>query len=132
MAAAYPENFPTRFARGGFARLQSSSSSSFPTYRTIARLPPMATPGTTGTVHPLDPARQIVLRAYPADRPGVAAAARAVADPDDPLHDHYLTPRLFQQQFGTTADQAGAVRTWLTGQGMTVTASTPHYIAVTG
>src|SRR5947209_12609936 len=72
----------------------------------------------SGTSKPLDPAQVLNLRVYLADRPGVAAAATAVSDPDSPAYGHYLTPGQFQQSFGPTSGQVTAVRDWLTGQGI--------------
>jgi subtilase family serine protease len=94
-------------------------------------LPSPNVPGTTGTVRSLDPARQLALRVYLADQPALTAAAQAVSDPAKPQYGHFLTPTRFTHQYGTTAAQATAVSTWLTGQGITITASTPHYLAVT-
>lgn len=85
----------------------------------------------SGTTTPLDPTLPLHLRVYLADRPGVTAAALAVSQPGSPLFGHYLTAGQFAQRYGTTAAQATAVGTWLTGQGMTITATTPHYFAVT-
>jgi subtilase family serine protease len=84
-----------------------------------------------GTSKPLDPAQVLNLRVYLADRPGVAPLATAVSDPGSPGYGHYLTPHEFQRLFGPTAGQVAAVHDWLTGQGITVTASTAHYLAVT-
>lgn len=93
-------------------------------------LPSPNEPGTTGTVVPLDPGRQLALRVYLAARPGLAAAATAVSDPGSPRYAHFLTPAQFYRRYGTTAAQADAVSSWLTGQGMTITARTPHYLGV--
>lgn len=95
------------------------------------QLPSPNLPGLTGTVQPLDPTLPVDLHVYLADRPGLAAAATAVSDPHDPHYAHYLTPADVQQRYGTTAQQANAVSTWLTAQGMTITATTQHDYAVT-
>ncbi|MFI5610775.1 protease pro-enzyme activation domain-containing protein [Amycolatopsis sp. NPDC051903] len=86
---------------------------------------------TTGTPQPLDPARQLDLRVYLAARPGLAAAAQAVSDPANPGYARFLTPAQAAQRYGTTAAQVAAVSTWLTGLGVKITATTPHYLAVT-
>ncbi|GIH19318.1 serine protease [Rugosimonospora africana] len=94
-------------------------------------LPSPNVPGTTGTVKSLDPIAELALRVYLADQLGLATAAQAVSDPANPRYGHFLTPTQVTRQYGATVAQATAVRTWLTGQGMTITASTPHYVAVT-
>lgn len=94
-------------------------------------LPSPNEPGTTGTAVPLDPGRQLALRVYLAKRPGLAAAAAAVSEPGNPRYAHFLTPAQFNRRYGTTAAQFDSVSTWLAGQGMTITARTPHYIGVT-
>ncbi|MEV4314976.1 protease pro-enzyme activation domain-containing protein [Actinocrispum sp. NPDC049592] len=86
---------------------------------------------TTGTsVKPLDPGQQVPLRVYLAGRPGVQAAALAVSDPASPRYGRYLTPAQFANRFGPTIEQTGRVRDWLTQQGMAVTGTTAHYVAV--
>ncbi|HEX3791926.1 MAG TPA: protease pro-enzyme activation domain-containing protein, partial [Pseudonocardiaceae bacterium] len=94
-------------------------------------LPSPNLPSLTGTTTPLDPTTQLPLRVYLAERAGLAAAATAVADPGNPAYAQYLTPVRYQQQFGTTAAETTAVGAWLSAQGMTITATTAHYIAVT-
>lgn len=84
----------------------------------------------TGTTKPLDPTTPLSLRVYLAQGAGLTAAATAVSDPRAPTYAHYLTPTRYQQLFGATAARTTAVRDWLTAQGMTITATTPHYIGV--
>lgn len=92
---------------------------------------PSPNPGVlTGTPRPLDATMPVALRVYLADRPGLADAARAVSDPASPRYAHFLTPAQAAQQFGPAPGQVGAVESWLAGQGMTVTATTEHYLAV--
>ena len=94
---------------------------------------PLPTPNPTslaGTTKPLNPTQQLALRVYLSGRPGRAPAALDVADPHSPDYAHYLTPAQFQQRFGATAAQTAAVRDWLTGEGMTVTATNPHFLTV--
>jgi subtilase family serine protease len=95
-------------------------------------LPSPNTYGIPGTPSPLDPGQEVALRVYLAGQhpAGLPAAALAVATPGSPGYARYLTPAQYQQRFGPTAAQVAAVTGWLTGQGMAVTATTAHYIAV--
>ena len=80
-----------------------------------------------------DPAQVMPLRIYLAgQRPAQqrAADAMAVSTPHDPHYAHYLTPAAYTATYGTTPAQTARVTHWLTAQGITVTASTPHFIAV--
>src|SRR5579875_3218686 len=86
---------------------------------------------TAGTPAPLASAPALTLRVYLSGQPGREAAALAVSDPRSPDYGHYLSAAQFQRRFGATAAQVKAVSNWLSAQGMTVTATTPHYIAVT-
>lgn len=83
------------------------------------------------TTTPLASTTQLSLRVYLAPRPGLAAAASAISSPGSPYYDHFLTAGQFDDQFGTTAAQSTAVGDWLSSQGMTITATTSHYIGVT-
>ncbi|MEV8614990.1 S53 family serine peptidase [Amycolatopsis sp. NPDC051373] len=92
---------------------------------------PSPNPGDLGgTPHPLDAGRQVALRVYLADRPELAAAARAVSDPADARYGHFLTPAQVNHEFGPTTAQVSAVSAWVRAQGMTVTATNQHYLAV--
>jgi subtilase family serine protease len=91
--------------------------------------PLLLTEGATTT--PLDPAEQLALRVYLSPQSGLAAAASAVSDPSSPAYDHFLTTAQDQQQFAPSAAQTTAVSDWLTAQGMTITATTGHYVGVT-
>jgi subtilase family serine protease len=66
------------------------------------------------------------------DPAGLARYAGQVADPGRPRYRHYLTPAQFEHRFGPTGAQVSAVRSWLTGAGLTVTAATGHYVAARG
>ncbi|WP_194923582.1 S53 family peptidase [Catenulispora pinisilvae] len=66
------------------------------------------------------------------DPVGLAAYAKAVSAPGNPLYQRYLTPSQEEQRFGPAADQTAAVRSWLTSAGLRVTAATAHYVEVTG
>ena len=94
-------------------------------------LPSPNPPGLPGPGKPLDAAQVLNLRVYLADRPGVAALAEAVSDPGSPGYGQYLTPDEFQRRFGPAPHQVTEVRDWLTGQGIAVTATTAHYLAIT-
>jgi subtilase family serine protease len=52
---------------------------------------------------------------------GLAAYATAVATPGLALYGHYLTPAQVMAAYGPTAGQVSAIRSWLTGAGLTVT-----------
>ncbi|MFE0516194.1 protease pro-enzyme activation domain-containing protein, partial [Streptomyces sp. NPDC058964] len=77
---------------------------------------------------------QVSARVYLAGRnaAGLAAYAKAVSDPDSPSYGKYLSAKQSQARFGATKAQVAAVKSWLKSSGLTVTAVTQHYIAVTG
>ena len=65
----------------------------------------------------------------------LASYAMAVSTPGNPLYGHYLTPAQVMAAYGPTAAQVGAVQSWLTGAGLTVTGVQDKmggYVAVTG
>ncbi|WP_030746165.1 protease pro-enzyme activation domain-containing protein [Streptomyces sp. NRRL S-31] len=66
------------------------------------------------------------------DAAGLAAYAKAVSDPGSPLYGEYLSAKKAQARFGATKAQVAAVRSWLKSAGLTVTAVTPRYVAVSG
>ncbi|MFF8727701.1 protease pro-enzyme activation domain-containing protein [Streptomyces sp. NPDC015171] len=66
------------------------------------------------------------------DAAGLAAYAKAVSDPASPLYGKYLSAKKAHELFGATKAQVSAVKSWLTSAGLTVTAVTEHYIAVSG
>jgi subtilase family serine protease len=92
---------------------------------------PLAAP-VTGESVPADPATPLEFRVFLGgrDAAGRVRTARAVSDPTGPAYAHYLTPAEYRQRFGATDAQIASVRAWLTGQGMTVTGGTTHYLAV--
>jgi subtilase family serine protease len=55
------------------------------------------------------------------DAPGLAAYAKAVSTPGSRLYGHYLTPAQVQRAFAPTVAQINAVKSWLTGAGLSVT-----------
>lgn len=63
---------------------------------------------------------------------GLAAYAQAVSTPGSADYGAYLTPAQVQQRFGATAAQLAAVKQWLAGSGLRVTATTEHYLDVSG
>jgi len=69
---------------------------------------------TTGTV---------TARVYLAgqNQAGLAAYVTAVSTPGNALYGDYLTPAQVKAEFGPTAGQVSAVRSWLTGADLTVT-----------
>ncbi|HEU5155939.1 MAG TPA: S53 family peptidase [Streptosporangiaceae bacterium] len=81
-----------------------------------------------------DSAEQIDARVWLAGRDprGMTNYARAVSDPASPLYRQFLTPARFNQRFGPTARQIGAVTSWLKSAGLTVTEQNNHYVRVRG
>ncbi len=87
-----------------------------------------AQPVTTGTVN---------ARVYLAgrDQAGLAAYATEVSQPGNARYGHYLSYGQVNARFGPTSAQIAAIRSWLTGAGLTVTSvndSVDGYVAVTG
>ncbi|MFI5896866.1 protease pro-enzyme activation domain-containing protein [Actinoplanes sp. NPDC051513] len=78
-----------------------------------------------------DPNTELHLRVFLAgqDPAGLARAAMAAATPGTPAYARYLSPARYRQRFAATDAQIAKARDWLTGQGMTVTASNAHYLA---
>ncbi|MEU6771581.1 S53 family peptidase [Streptomyces sp. NPDC046759] len=66
------------------------------------------------------------------DAAGLAAYAKAVADPSSPLYGKYLSAKKAQAAFGATKAQVAAVKSWLTSAGLKVTEVTQHYVSVSG
>jgi len=69
---------------------------------------------TTGTV-----AARVYLAGQ--NQAGLAAYAMAVSTPGNTQYRHYLTPAQVMAEYGPTAGQVSAVRSWLTGADLTVT-----------
>jgi len=86
-----------------------------------------------GTASPASPQLTMALRVYLSgpNPQAEAAAALAVSDPRGPSYARYLTPDRYQQVFGPSAAQVSTVSSWLTAEGMTITATNQHYITVT-
>ncbi|MFK0167853.1 protease pro-enzyme activation domain-containing protein [Streptomyces sp. NPDC090306] len=79
-------------------------------------------------------AARVTARVYLAGRnaTGLAAYAKAVSDPSSPLYGRYLTAAQAKARYGATAAQVAAVKSWLTAAGLKVTATTAHYLTVSG
>jgi subtilase family serine protease len=56
------------------------------------------------------------------DSAGLSAIAAAVSTPGNALYGHYLSPEEVNARFGPSGGAISAVRAWLTGAGLTVTA----------
>ncbi|MBS2534115.1 cell wall-binding repeat-containing protein [Catenulispora sp. NF23] len=82
----------------------------------------------------LPAAQQISTRVYLAgqDPAGLAAAARAAADPNSPDYQHFLTPAQIQARYGATPAQLAAVQKWLTGAGLKVSGVQSDWIDAVG
>ncbi|GLW54118.1 S53 family peptidase [Kitasatospora phosalacinea] len=66
------------------------------------------------------------------DASGLAALAKAVSDPNSPSYGRYLSADQVRAEFGATPEQVKAVTDWVTGAGLSVSASTGHYVQVSG
>lgn len=117
-------------ALGQGAVTPAAASTSARTSARVALPDPTPLDALAGTPAALASAPQLTLRVYLAGRHHMAAAALAVSDPRNPDYGHYLTIAQFRRRYGPTAAQAKTVANWLTAQGMTVTATTRHYVAV--
>ena len=85
----------------------------------------VATPDATTTM---------TARVYLAGRnpAGLAAYATAVSTPGNSSYRSYLSTAQTRSRFGPSAAQVSAVRSWVTGAGLTVAGVTPEYVAVRG
>ena len=66
------------------------------------------------------------------DPAGLAADAMRVSTPGSSDYRKYLTPAAERHRYGPTSAQVAAVRQWLTGAGLRITAVTPQYVAASG
>jgi subtilase family serine protease len=69
------------------------------------------------------------------DASGLASYATDVSTPGNALYGHYLTAAQVMSRFGPTAAQLSAVKSWLTGAGLTVTKTVDNiggYVQVQG
>jgi subtilase family serine protease len=64
----------------------------------------------------------------------LTALAKAVSDPNSAQFGQFISEAQYAAQYAPTASQVAAVKQWLTGAGLTVSATGPdnHYVAVTG
>ena len=90
-----------------------------------------------GTTAPAVTTGGVDLRVYLASRDpsGLVAYAHAVSDPSNASYGDYLTAAQAGARFGATSAQVDAVKSWLTGNGLTVTGVTDgfgSYVSVTG
>jgi subtilase family serine protease len=115
--------------------IPSSSASAADGRKPIAGTKPTwATNAARATTAKTDSAQQIDARVWLAGRDPAAmtANAQAVSDPSSALYRHFLTPAQFNQRFAPTAQQVGAVTSWLKSAGLTVTEQNSHYVRVKG
>lgn len=61
-----------------------------------------------------------------------AAYAASVSEPGSPDFRHFLTPAQYQSRFAPSAAAVSQVRSWLTGQGFTITHQGIGYLTVSG
>ncbi|MEY9875128.1 subtilase family serine protease [Streptacidiphilus sp. MAP12-33] len=120
-------------AVAGLTAAAPSSSASQPTARTLRGSHP-AWAAAAADRGALPAATRLTTRVYLAgqDPAGLAAYAKAVSTQGSPDYGRFLTASQARQRFGATAQQLAAVHAWLTGAGLTVTATTAHYVEVTG
>src|SRR6188508_2307542 len=64
----------------------------------------------------------------------LTALAKAVSDPNSSQYGQFISQAQYAAQYAPSASQVAAVKQWLTGAGLTVTATGPdnHYLAVAG
>jgi subtilase family serine protease len=81
-----------------------------------------------------DTATSMSVRVYLAGRnpAGLAAYATAVSTPGGSSYHRFLSTTEVRQRYGPTSAQVSAVKAWVTGAGLSVTAVTQHYLAVRG
>ncbi|MER8184069.1 S53 family peptidase [Kitasatospora sp. NPDC094015] len=66
------------------------------------------------------------------DAKGLADLAKELSDPSSRSYGQYLNADQAKARFGASPEQVTAVTAWLTSAGLTVDASTPHYLQVSG
>jgi subtilase family serine protease len=66
------------------------------------------------------------------DAAGLEAYARDVTDPHSAVYRHYLSAAQTEARFGASPAQLRAVTSWLASAGLTVTGTTPEYVAAHG
>lgn len=77
---------------------------------------------------------RVTARVYLAsqDAAGLAAYAKAVSDPSSSQYGRYLSTAQAAAKFGPSAANTEALKNYLTGHGLSVTASTDHYLDISG
>ena len=80
--------------------------------------------------------QQIVAKVWLAPRNAaqLASLAQSVSDPNSSQYGQFISESQYAAQFAPSASQVSAVKQWLTGAGLQVTATGPdnHYLAVSG
>lgn len=141
-ASRAPARIRTRIRRWGLAAALASAPvllapaavTAGPAHRATVVDPRPAWVGTAADRGAVSPSTTVNARVYLAGRDpkGLTAFATAVSDPHSPTFGHFLTPAQFVARFGPSTAQTDAVRSWLTGSGLTVTGGNQHYLAVRG
>jgi subtilase family serine protease len=126
-ACALAAGILTPAAQAQTATARATIAGTHPTWANESRRVAVA-PVTNGTVS---------ARVYLAgqDPEGLAAFATAVSSPNNALYGHYLSPEEVKARFGPSGGAISAVRAWLTGAGLTVTAVDDRvagYVEVSG
>lgn len=77
---------------------------------------------------------RVTARVYLAsqDAAGLAVYAKAVSDPSSPQYGKFLSAAQTAARFGPSAANTAALRAYLTGHGLSVTAATGHYLDIAG
>ncbi|MGH9126571.1 MAG: protease pro-enzyme activation domain-containing protein [Acidimicrobiales bacterium] len=100
----------------------------------VGNPPTLPAKATVGAAVAATTALHLTVVLQPADPQGLAAMAKAVADPSSASYRHFLTPTQFAEQFGATPATVTAVKTQLSSLGLTAGALSPNglSLAVTG
>ena len=117
--------------------LSQPSGASGPRLARAARLAPGAAPSGSVALGALEPSQDLDLSVVlaPNDPGRLQALLAELYDPSSPDFHHWLAPGQFFSDYGPSAAQVSAVKSWLTGSGLTVTGVsgfTVHVRATTG
>ena len=117
--------------------VSAGSSAAAPGRAAIPGTHPAWAVSRAGTTAPTVTSGSVNLRVYLAsqDASGLASYAQAVSDPSSASYGNFLTPDQAQARYGATSAEVSAVKSWLTGAGLTVTGVTNGiggYVSVTG
>ncbi|MFI9269181.1 protease pro-enzyme activation domain-containing protein [Kitasatospora sp. NPDC052896] len=120
LAIASPAIADTTSDGPGAAKALQGTSPAWATPQADAGAVPDSTPATA--------------RVYLAGRDpqGLAAFAQAVSSPDSSQYGEFLSAADVKARFGPSEQQVKAVTDWVTGAGLKVTATTEHYVEVSG